>query len=171
MVRKGSILHERCPQKLRGNIRGAPCPQHFQRWDRTYPCTEGCSRGPSPVCMSASGFQGSILACPPATVTCVLLQMVLHRAPRGCHSARVTHPFTAEHQLFAPSVAPNCLGSSDVLFNKNLYHRMTDVFLLGIWIKRHRSPGTCAEDQSTVAAESFHLKIQLAISLVLGGNH
>lgn len=102
---------------------------------------------------------------------CVLLQMVLHRASRGCHSARVTHPFTAEHQLFAPSVAPNCLGSSDVLFNKNLYHRMTDVFLLGIWIKRHRSPGTCAEDQSTVAAEPFHLKIQLAISLVLGGNH
>lgn len=42
----------------------------------------------------------------------------------------------SEHQLFPPSVAPNSLGSPDVLFNKNLYHSVTGGFLLGIYVKK-----------------------------------
>lgn len=69
----------------------------------------------------------------------VLLQMAVTRVPHGCLPlcplARVTYPFAAQHQLFTPSVTPDHLSSSDVLFNKNLYNGMTNVFLLGSGLK------------------------------------
>lgn len=60
---------------------------------------------------------------------------------------RVTHPLAAEHQPFTPSAAPNCLGSPDVLFNKDLYHSVTDGFLLGTCVKEAQVSGPRARAQ------------------------
>lgn len=74
---------------------------------------------------------------------------------------RVTYPLTAEHQQqFTPSVAPNCLHSPDVLFNKNLSRLHTrDMFL--ILSPRGKSPD---HGQRVPRAHARRLPPQVTVS-------